>query len=189
MKHLVFLTLLALPWLALADDLPPPIESSAPNPLADPFGANSKVTLPPVPQVMPSSIGLPLPPVPGNNSALPQNLRVLMIRENGQGLLGRAEAGSISIPASHGKKVLIGGQSYYAEVTRTEIRLYTSAKGMLVWEGSLAGVAPTMTQPDIAQATYVPPLSAGVNPGLGSRARSNTAAQPVINTINTTGLR
>jgi hypothetical protein len=186
MRYPAFLILLALPCLVMANDVPPPPgEAAGPNPLADPFSANTRVELPRLPPVPPSAVGLPPPPA-SITTGLPQNLRVLMIRENGQGLIGQAEAGSISIPASHGKSVLIGGQSYYAEVTKTEIRLYTSAKGMLLWQGSLAGSAAIAMPADTAQVRYVPPLSAGVNPGLGSNTRASSGGsntQPVTSVI------
>jgi len=185
MKHLILLTALALSSLNAAADPQAVSGPAGPNPVADPFTANSKVELPPVPPARPPGIELPVVPFLKSAQPLPQSLRVILIRDQGQGLLGSAEAGASSIPVANGKPVRIAGQNYHVEVTNTEIRLYSSKKGALIWEGSLAGVAPVTVQSDAAQVKYTPPLSAGVSPGLKSTGTSGTASQPIIRVLGT----
>lgn len=176
MKLLVLLSLLALSGLNLAAEI-----AVGPNPVADPFTTSSKIELPPLPPIKASGLELPVAPFPSNPQTFPQNLRVILIRDKGQGLLGSTEAGALSIAVADGKSVRIAGQNYYAEVRKTEIKLYSAKKGMLVWEGSLAGVAPVSVQSDTSQAKYIPPLSAGVSPGLKSTDRpGGSASQPII---------
>lgn len=181
MKYRGLLSILALSSVNVAAQLPPVGGMLAPNPIADPFAANSRLELPPLPPMKPPGVELPITPLPTNTPALPPGLRVILIRDKGQGLLGSAEVGAFSIVVTHGKPVRIAGQNYYAEVTQTEIKLYLSSKGKLIWEGSLAGVTPLSAQADASQIKYIPPLSAGVNPGLKSTAASSgTASQPMI---------
>lgn len=165
MKYLVFLSVLVLTSLNVAAEWPPTGGGAGPNPVADPFAANSRIEPPPLPPMAPSGAEQSVMPFP-NAHALPPSLRVILIRDKGQGLLGSGEAGTFSIPVAHGKPVRIAGQNYYAEVTKTEIKLYSFPKGSLIWEGSLVGVAPPSVQADASQVKYIPPLSAGVSPGL-----------------------
>jgi hypothetical protein len=169
-QHLTCLLLMLVVFEAVAQS--PPVGASAGiNPLADPFQANAKVELPPPPSPMKHS-AVPLPPVPPppvaspTSAPLPPGLRVVLIRDNGQGLLGTADAGAFSIPVANGKMLRLGGQDYAAEVSATEIRLYATPKGKLLWQGTLGGPAMVSAPVDISQAKYIPPLSAGVSPGL-----------------------
>jgi hypothetical protein len=139
------------------------------NLMADPFQVNARSELPPPPSS--KQLAAPLPPVPppaavAPVAALPPGLRVVLIRNSGQGLLGTADAGATSIVVSSGKSVRLNGQDYWAEVSATQIRLYAAPKGKIVWEGMLGGPAMSIAPVDMSQARFVPPMSAGVNPGL-----------------------
>ena len=192
MKRLVFFVTFILSTLNLAAETLETVDTSGSNPMANPFAASPKLELPPLPAFKPS--GVELPPVatlPKVAQQLPQNLRVILIRDQGHGLLGSTDAGFLSIPVASGKTVRIAGQNYYVQVTAMEISLYTAQKGSLVWTGSLGGVAPPTIQVDMSQMQYIPPLSAGVNPGLQNRALSGGAtsggmpatSQPVIRSL------
>ena len=139
------------------------------NLMADPFQVNAKSELPPPPSG--KQLAAPLPPVPppvvmAPVSALPAGLRVVLIRNSGQGLLGTSDAGATSIVVSSGKSVKLNGQNYWVEVSATQIRLYATIKGKAIWEGSLGGPTMSIAPVDMSQARFVPPMSAGVNPGL-----------------------
>lgn len=182
MKRLVFASALALSSLNVAADWPPAGSAPGPNPVADPFNANARPEPPPPSPLKPTGGELPAAPAFLKNAQpLPPSLRVMLIRANGRGLLGSGEAGAFSIAVADGKPVRIAGQNYLAEVTESEVKLYSSPKKELIWEGSLAGSAPTSIQADASQAKYVPPLSAGVNPGLKPVTSSSgtTAGQPL----------
>ena len=147
------------------------------NALSNPFAASPKPELPPPPQAnslpsVPLPIASPPPPPP-----LPTDLRALLISESGIGLLGTAKAGDASIWVTHGRSVRIGEQEVFAEIGKTSIRLYSASKGKLLWEGGLRG--PGLINPpiDMSQQKYSPPLSAGVNPGLGQSRLS--VAEPI----------
>lgn len=183
-KALALLVGLALSGLAVATESLLAGRIVGPNPLADPFTAHATVELPPVPSFPPAALQLPAPPLFSNNQPLPQGLRAMLIRDKGYGVLGSGEVGALSIPVAHGKPVRIAGQQYYAEVTRTEIKLFSSLKGKLVWEGGLTGVAPPSVPVDASQVAFVPPLSAGVSPGLKSVASAGgVAAQPIVSVL------
>jgi hypothetical protein len=133
------------------------------NALSNPFAATSE--LPPPPK----TTGLPsLPPPIALQPHLPADLRTLLISENGTGLLGTSREGAASIWVTHGKSVRIGEQDVFAEVGKTTIKLYSANKGKLLWEGGLRTYGLTSTTIDLSQRKYIPPLSAGVNPGLGT---------------------
>jgi len=175
--------LFALPLLATAAlaQAPPPDSTGGMNPLVDPFAANAKTTIPlPPPPKAAALAPVPLPPLPPMATPVPSGLRALLIRDNGIALLGSADAESASIPVVNGKPVRIGEQEYMAEVTATEVRLYASAKGKLVWQGTLGGPAPVAVPVDLSQVKFIPPLSAGVNPGLRAGAASGGAADSLI---------
>ena len=189
MKSQAFFPLLALAVAGVAAQVPPADTASAFNPLVDPFAARAKPVLPPPPPPSPSSSPVKrsaaarslrataLPPAP----SLPAGLRVMLIRDQGLGLLGLADAGAVPISVSNGKKVRIGSFDYHAVVSATQISLYSSAKGKLIWEGTLGDPVLVSTPMDLSQARYVPPLSAGVSPGLksaASSAKADTAEQP-----------
>jgi hypothetical protein len=160
--------------LAVAAEPELPGTAADVNLMVDPFSVKAKLVLPP-PPLKSSATALPpvpLPPMFAPAQPLPLGLRAILIRDNGQGLLGSADAGAYSIPVAHGKQVRIGDQDYHAEVSKTEIRLYSSPKGKLVWEGTLGGPALISAPIDMSQLRFVPPLSAGVNPGLKSGAGS-----------------
>jgi hypothetical protein len=161
--------LLMLVALEAAAQSPPTGANPSINPLADPFQTNAKVELPPPPSAM-KHAAMPLPPVPPSAlpapGSLPPGLRVVLIRDKGQGLLGTADTGAFSIAVTNGKVLRIGDQDYAAEVTANEIRLYASPKGKLLWQGSLGGPVTVGAPIDMSQAKYSPPLSAGVSPGL-----------------------
>jgi hypothetical protein len=168
--------LFVLPLLATAAvaQAPPPDSGAGMNPLLDPFAANVRpaMPLPPPPKASALAFGpAPLPPAALPAPALPAGLRVLLIRDSGIGLLGTADAESPSIPVVNARPVRIGEQDYMAEVTSSEIRLFTNGRGKLVWHGTLGGPATVSVPVDLSQTKYIPPLSAGVNPGL----RSGTA--------------
>ena len=148
------------------------------NPLVDPFAINAKVLLPPPPPhvKLPAVPLPPSPPVLAPAPSFPQGLRAILIRDNGQGLLGSAEAGTFSIPVTNGKPVRIGNQDYHAEVSPTEIKLYSSPRGKLIWEGSLGGSSLVSAPIDLSQVKFIPPLSAGVSPGLKSSLATTGAS-------------
>lgn len=168
------------PGLLLPAAVPPP----APNPVADPFAAHSLPALPPVPQgkplALPSALPLPAPLPP-----LPAGLRVAMTRDHGQALLSTGEMGASSILVSHGKNAWIAGQSYFAEVDARSVRLYQGARGKLLWEGGLGGTALAMVPPDLTQARFIPPLSAGSNPGLRAQGSTGGVMPNTAASINT----
>jgi hypothetical protein len=153
------------------------------NPLLDPFAINTKPALPlPLP---PKSSGVPLPPLAPPAAALPPaalpaGLRALLIRDNGVGLLGAANTEAASIAVANGRTVRIGEQDYVAEVSASEIRLYTPSKARLVWQGSLGGPAQVLAPVDMTQAHFTPPLSAGVNPGLRGSGPSGASSESLI---------
>jgi hypothetical protein len=154
--------------------------SAGSNPLADPFQTHSKVELPPSLSV--KLMAMPLPPVPPPAApapvpTLPTGLRVVLLRHSGQGLLGTADLGAASIPVSNGKTLHLTGHDYLAEVTDTQIRLYTAPKGKLIWEGTLGGPAMLIAPADMSQAKFTPPISAGVSPGLGAVTTGTVAAK------------
>jgi hypothetical protein len=168
MKQYFICSWLMLLALAAVAQSSPKVASVGINPLADPFQANAKAELPPPVK----HLGAPLPPVPppvlvDHIAPLPAGLRVVLIRGNGQGLLGTADLGAASLPVFSGKTLGISGKDYVAEVTTTQIRLYASPKGKLMWEGTLSGPVMLIAPADMSQAKFTPPLSAGVNPGLG----------------------
>lgn len=151
---------------ALAQNTAPP---AAGKQQLDPFTAPAAAPAAPAPlaptQTAPAAAPAP-PPASGGNPALPPGLRAILIRNNGQGLLGSADANGLSIAVAHGKPVRIGTQDFLAEVSATAIRLYAGPRGRLVWEGSLGSPAPISPPLDMSQLKFVPPLSAGVSPGL-----------------------
>ncbi len=186
MKYRAILSMLALLLLQLPAEAQQLQGLTEANPMADPFAANPRPELPPPPAL--KTPGMALPPVvalPQSLQQLPASLRVLLIHDTTQALLGSAEAGSLSIPVASGKMVRIAGQNYSVDVTKSVVRLYsvapgsqkTSGKRSLVWEGVLSGAMPVSVQGDIAQLQYTPPLSAGVSPGLGSRSSSAGVGQ------------
>jgi hypothetical protein len=150
------------------------------NPLIDPFAVNARTVLPP--PLPPKGPAVPLPPMAPApslpNAAFPVGLRALLIRDNGVGLLGAADTQASSIAVANGKTVRIGDQDYMAEVSASEIRLYLTPKGKLVWLGTLGGPAQVSPPVDMTQAHFTPPLSAGVNPGL--RAAASGASSDAI---------
>jgi len=178
MKYLTLLSVLAIIALDVAAQSPPNGASSGVNPQLNPFAVNPKVELPALPPPLkPSAIPLPLPPALSNAQPLPQGLRAILIRNNGQGLLGSADPGAFSIPVTHGKQVRIADQNYYAEVSDMEIKLYSAHKGKLIWEGALGGASPINAPVDMSQVKFIPPLSAGVSPGLKSGSSGQSSAR------------
>ena len=180
MKYLTLFLTLALFALRVAAQPGPPGAAASVNPMVDPFATPAKVVLPPPPlktsaAALPS---LPPPPILAPAQPLPTGLRTILIRDNGQGLLGSADAGAFSIPVTHGKQVHIGDRAYHAEVSKTEIKLYSSPKGKLVWEGALGGAALVNPPVDMSQVNFIPPLSAGVSPGLKSGGGSAAKKMP-----------
>lgn len=141
------------------------------NALSNPFAATQKPELPPPPISKLPSVPLPLPP---STPPLPADLRALLISEGGTGLLGTSKEGAASIWVTHGKSVRIGEQELRAEVGKNSIRLYSASKGKLLWEGGLKGPGVINPPMDMSQRKYIPPLSAGINPGLG-QSRLNLA--------------
>lgn len=180
-KHGLFSAFLifALGGLAQAQSSGP---TSTVNPQVDPFAVSTLPTLPPPPPGKLSAVPLPaLPPAPATSPVqpLPPGLRAILIRDNGQGLLGSADANAYSIAVTNGKSIRLGDQDYRVEVTRTAIRLYASPRDKFVWEGTLGAPAPATLPADMSQLRFIPPLSAGVSPGLksgGARAGSSTDA-------------
>jgi hypothetical protein len=177
-QHLIFLLLMLFALQGVAQ-LPPKVISVGINPQADPFQVNAKIELPPPPPPM-KHLAAPLPPVPppitpAPVASLPTGLRVVLIRDNGQGLLGTADFGAASVPVASGKMLSVGGQDYLVEVTATHIRLFASPRGKLMWEGTLSGPAMFNAPIDTSQSKYIPPLSAGVSPGLRSGATAAVA--------------
>jgi hypothetical protein len=173
---LVFAALLCL----LAAPAPAQAQPTMPmgsNPLADPFALATRVQSPaPVPEpVRASPVVAPTGNVPHVRSALPASLHVLLIGENGMGLLSNGEAGATSIPVFHGKWVRLLDQEFVAEVSANRVKLLLSG-GRLAWEGALVGTSVAPLPPDTSQMKYIPPLSAGVNPGLGAAGSSRIGA-------------
>lgn len=182
MKPYLLLSLLVLTPTLQAQDLPPvPMQRS--TTLADPFATQVTPELPPVP--MTRVVELPVG-MPASVQPIPNNLRVILFREHGQAVLSTAEAGSLSILVNHAKNVRIAGQVYFAEVSDDVVRLYLEKKGRLVWEGGLAGMVLPSAPPDLSQARFVPPLSAGVNPGLRSQTGATTGANTLSNSSQNT---
>jgi hypothetical protein len=136
------------------------------NALSNPFAAAHRPELPPVPKIT----GLPSMPPAASPPRLPTDLRALLISESGTGLLATSKEGAASIWVTHGKLTHIGEQEVFVEVGKTSIRLYSASKGKLLWEGRLRGPDSIDLPVDISQKKYIPPLSAGVNPGLGPTA-------------------
>lgn len=134
----------------------------------------------PKPAALPPPIQMPMAPsaATATASALPPGLRAILIRDSGQGLLGSDDANALSIAVTHGRPVRIAGQDYQAEVDAAAIRLYASPKGRLVWEGSLGSPAPISAPLDTSQLKFVPPLSAGVGPGLKAAGAKAGTAEP-----------
>jgi hypothetical protein len=154
------------------------------NPQVDPFAVSSGPTLPPPPLGKLSAVplpALPLLPVTGPTQPLPAGLRAILIRDNGQGLLGSADPNAYAIAVANGKFVRLGEQDYRVEVTHTEIRLYATPRGKLVWEGTLGCPAAITPPADMSQLRYIPPLSAGVSPGLNSGGLSARSSADTIN--------
>jgi hypothetical protein len=183
MKFITLFFTLAFATLDAVAQAPPAEVISGINPQIDPFAANARLVPPPPSPVTLSAVPLPAPlqaPLP----SLPTGLRAILIRDNGQGLLGRSDASAFSIPVAHGKTVRIGDHDYHAEVTATEIRLYSGAKGKLLWEGTLGGPEQVSAPVDLSQVRFIPPLSAGVSPGLKSSTSSAKAATPIISKIS-----
>ena len=173
MPYLILFLGLALFVREVAAESDPLGAAAGGNLMVDPFTVHAKVALPPPVTFKVSATALPpLPPSPMLLPAqpLPPGLRAILIRDNGMGLLGGAD--EFSIPVANGKQVRIGDQYYHAEVSKTEIKLYSSPKGKLVWEGALGGPAMVSAPVDMSQLRFIPPLSAGVNPGLKSGAGS-----------------
>lgn len=151
----------------------------AANPVADPFGTPKPVILTPaLPAFAPSANYAGDPEVP----APPAGLRTLLLRARGQGLLGTGVAGTTPIRVSHGQSTMINGNRYRVEVDQHEIRLYSEHKGKLLWAGALNSTSPPNPAADTTQVSYVPPLSAGVSPGL--HIASIAAAGGSTNPIN-----
>ena len=174
----VLLAMLAA--VVLAEELPPLPGMTASNPVADPFAAQVPMVLPPLPQGKPPE----LPPLPSATPlpSLPPGLRVVLTRENGQAVLSTGEAGALSIPVTHGQPVWIAGQNYLPEVDPRSVRLYLAPKGRLMWQASLAGSALPVVPPDLNQVRFIPPLSAGINPGLRTRSGSALPGNPLLGT-------
>ncbi|MEY4593368.1 MAG: hypothetical protein RIR18_2263 [Pseudomonadota bacterium] len=168
MRCYVF-TIAALMSFALgAEELVPPPDNNVPNPIADPFAASvRKVEFPPALLGKPSAADFPMP-TPLSHTALPPSLRVAMLRRGGYGLLISAETGTNLIPVKDKGTLLLGGQTYYVEVTMDEVNLMRRPKGMPVWTGTLESSPNTAFKVETSQLNFVPPLSAGVNPGLRS---------------------
>lgn len=178
MTYLALVSALMLCALNVASQTLPNATLTRVNTLSNPFAVASTPELPPPPLTtklpsVPLPMALPPPPPP-----LPADLRTLLISENGTGLLGTSEMGATSILVTHGKTLRVGEQEVFAEVGMTSIKLYSASKGKLLWEGGLRG--PGLINPpiDMTQLKYIPPLSAGVSPGLG-QTRS-TAAEPLV---------
>jgi hypothetical protein len=153
--------------LNVASQVLPDATATRANALSNPFAATPKPELPPLPKIS----GLPSLPPAASPPRLPTDLRALLISESGTGLLGTSKEGAASIWVTHGKSVRIGEQDVFVEIGKTSIRLYSASKGKLLWEGRLREPESTILPADLSQKRYVPPLSAGVNPGLG-QARS-----------------
>ena len=151
----------------------------AANPMADPFGTAAAST-----QVAPAARSTAASAetaeasmsamIQSARAAIPRTLRVLLISANGTGLLSSSEVGSASIPVADGRTVRIGDAEFIASIGRDHIKLLLPG-GRLAWQGSLAGVTSVSLVPDTSQLKYVPPMSAGVDPGL-ERSISGRAA-------------
>jgi hypothetical protein len=161
----LLILLFPLPSLAQTD----PSNAAIANPMAlDPFTAPAKPAATPAPVAKkPVAAPAPLP----RAQPVPAGLRALLISDTGVGVLSAADG--VSIPVVHGKSVRVGDQDYYVEITETEIKLWSSAKGRLVWAGALAGAVLLSEPADASQLKYTPPLSAGVSPGLSSSGAGN----------------
>ncbi len=142
----------------------------------DPFSAPATVELPEVTASIKRASVSPALWLQARPVLPPQGLRAILISDNGLGLLVGADA--VSIPVIHGKQIRIAGQDYHAEVTSTEIKLFTAPKGRLVWEGALGGSMLVSVPVDTSQLKYIPPMSAGVSPGLKSAAGSANSKAP-----------
>lgn len=175
MKHLACALLLSLTFPYACAQASGAV-ASARNPMADPFAANPR----PEPPVRPAPRAVTPAPVAPARVTLPAGLRAILIRENGMGLLSTGEVGAPSIPVSHGRDVRIQDQDFRVEMTASSIRLVSAAAGRVVWEGALAGNAAQVLPPDISQMKYIPPLSAGVDPGLGVANAAGRAMPPVV---------
>lgn len=181
MKRLALLLIPVLLGLDVAAQTPPGPALPATNLLSNPFAIPQKVELPPPPVALkPASLPLPplavAPPAP----SLPAGLRVILVGQSGTGLLGTADTAAASIVVNHGQSVRMGDQDYHAEVGASGIRLYTAPRGKLVWEGTLGGPGLITPPIDMSQLKFVPPLSAGVNPGLGSARSTMPSSEPLI---------
>lgn len=154
---------LMLSTLNVASQNLPNATATRANGLSNPFAATPSPELPPLPKMA----GLPSLPPAASLPRLPTDLRVLLISESGTGLLGTSKEGAASIWVTSGKSVRVGEQDVFVEIGKTSIRLYSASKGKLLWEGQLRGPESTILPADLSQKRYVPPLSAGVNPGLG----------------------
>lgn len=149
------------------------------NLVADPFAANLRKpeltpALIPVTRIdVPSESGVAyLPPAP---TALP-NIRLVMIRGWRTAWLSTTDNPKHLTEVRHGESVLLNNRTFFAEVSEDEVRLFSKAKGKLLWLGTLSG-AVGQAQSETATA-FVPPLSAGVSPGL--RTSSASSNSPVI---------
>jgi hypothetical protein len=150
------------------------------NPMADPFAAASPKVEAPI-RIAPKVVVQAVAPVVVTRVSLPPGLRAILIRDNGRGLLASGDVGALSIPVTNGKEVRILDQDYRVEMTPTSIKLLSLNAGKVVWEGTLTGSASVPVPADISQMKYVPPLSAGVDPGLGGNGSgSRLQASPMI---------
>ena len=166
MKYLACLLLLSV-LLPCAHGQAVPGSTGGRNPVADPFALAPKVEAPVrVVQKAPVA-GPPLASASVPRVSLPPGLHAILIRENGMGLLSSGEPGAPSIAVTNGREVRIQEQDFRVEITQSSIRLFSAWVGRVVWEGSLAGNAAQVLPADMSQFKYIPPLSAGVDPGLG----------------------
>lgn len=153
----------------------------AANPMADPFGAAAlsesaarTAARSALPAADPPRVATaPVAPTP--RAMLPRSLRVLLISNNGTGLLSLSEPGAASMPVVHGKPFRILDMEFIADIDRENIRLLLPG-GKLAWQGSLVGTSVAPLAADTSQLKYVPPLSAGVDPGLDKAASGRAAA-------------
>jgi len=183
-RQRLFRLLLCLAWAAsaLAQTAAAP---AAGNQQVDPFATPAPPPQPAAPATRPPPPPAQAPaPAPGGAQPLPAGLRALLIRNNGQGLLGSADPNALSMAVANVKPVRIGGQDYLAEVSATTIRLYAGPKGRLVWEGSLGSPTPVSAPLDLSQLKFVPPLSAGVSPGLKSATAAAPSAAPAVTRVS-----
>ena len=178
MKYWPYFLIVSL--LGLSAGAQPAAAPAAHNPMVDPFAAIPKpepVAKPAPRQVAVAPPSAPVPP-PVVSRGLPAGLRALLIREGDMGLIAAREAGAPSITVFHGKTLRLADQEYFAEVTPASIRLYTSQNGKLLWEGFLSGNVQANLPADTSQIKYVPPLSAGVDPGLGGASGAKASSAP-----------